>query len=173
MSASVDPGRQDGDRKDSPRLVGMGEVKATGLVLAGAGYQAFDGLVNLNLVHLMSTKRSHGDQTVLNAALSFPVWGDKLGGFLSLGATHGNRQHAQTYYGVSAAQAVSSGNPMFNAKAGWMSCDLSLGLNYTIDNHWSASASIGRHERLDSAADSPLFATEKATVGSASVSYRF
>ncbi|MEZ5706484.1 MAG: MipA/OmpV family protein [Burkholderiaceae bacterium] len=80
------------------------------------------------------------------------------------GATHGNRQHAQTYYGVTAAQAASSGNPVFNAKAGWMSCDLSLGLNYTIDNHWSASASIGRHERLNAAADSPLFATKKATV---------
>ncbi|MEZ5706485.1 MAG: hypothetical protein R3E56_15175 [Burkholderiaceae bacterium] len=37
--------------------MGMGKIKATGL-LAGAGYQAFDGLVNLNLVHLMSTKRS-------------------------------------------------------------------------------------------------------------------
>jgi MipA family protein len=173
LAASVDPGRKDGDSKHSPRLVGMGKIKASGLVMAGAGYQAFDGLLNLNAVHLMSTKGSHGNQTVLNAALSFPVWGDRLGGYLSLGATYGDRHHAQTYYGVTAAQAASSGNPVFNAKAGWMSCDLSLGLNYTIDNHWSASASIGRHELLDTAADSPLFATKKGTVGSASVSYRF
>jgi MipA family protein len=173
LAASADPGRKDGNRKDSPRLVGMGKVKASGLVLAGAGYQVLDGLLNLNVVHLMSTQRSQGSQTVLNAALGFPLWGDKLSGFVSLGATHGDRRHAQTYYGVTAEQAARSGNPVFNAEAGWISCDFSLGLNYEIDKHWSASASVGRHELRDVAELSPLFATKKGTVGSASVSYRF
>ena len=57
--------------------------------------------------------------------------------------------------------------------AGWISCDPRLGFNYTIDKHWSASASIGRHELRDSAAQSPLFATKKSNVGAVSVSYRF
>jgi MipA family protein len=173
LAAGADPGRKAGDRKDSPRLVGMDKIKASGLVMAGAGYQALEGLINLNAVHMMSTTRSHGSQTVLNAALNFPVWGDKLGGSVSLGATHADRKHAQTYYGVTPAQAASSGNPVFNAKAGWISCDLSLGLNYEIDKHWSASASVGRHELQDAAKLSPLFATKKSNVGSASVSYRF
>jgi MipA family protein len=173
VAAGVDSGRKDGDRKDSPRLVGMGKIKGSALVIAGGGYQMLDGLINLSAVHLVSTKRSHGSQTMLNAALNFPVWGDKLGGSVSLGATYGDRKHAQTYYGVTAAQAASSGNPAFNAKAGWISHDLNLGLNYQIDTQWSASASVGRRELQGAAELSPLFATKKSNVGSVAVNYRF
>lgn len=173
VAAGADPGRKDGDRKHSPRLVGMGKIDGTALAVAGAGYSALDGLIKLNATHIASAKRSYGSQTVINAALAFPIWGDKLGGSVSVGATHGDRNHAQTYYGVTAAQAARSGNRVYTAKAGWISCDLSVGLNYEIDKHWSASASVGRHELREAAALSPLFATKKSTVGAASVSYRF
>lgn len=173
VSAGADPGRKDGDRKDSPRLVGMGKIDGTALAIAGVGYSALEGLIKLNATHIASAKRSYGSQTVMNAAVSFPIWGDKLGGSVSLGATHADRNHAQTYYGVTTAQAARSGNRVYTATAGWISCDASLGLNYEIDKHWSASASIGRHELRESAALSPLFATKKSTVGAASVTYRF
>jgi MipA family protein len=173
VAASADPGRKAGDRKDSPRLVGMDKIEGSAVVIAGAGYQVLDGLINLSGMHLASAKRSHGSQTVLNAALNFALWGDKLSGSVSLAATHADRNHAQTYYGVTAAQATRSGNPVFNAKAGWISCELSLGLNVAIDKHWSASASVGRRELQDAAEQSPLFATKKSTVGAVSASYRF
>jgi MipA family protein len=173
VAVGADPGRKDGKRKDNPRLVGMGKINGSALVIAGAGYQVLDGLINFNAVHIMSATSKHGSQTVLNAALNFPIWGDKLSGSLSLGVTHADRKHAQTYYGVTSAQAARSGNPVFNAKAGWISCDGSLGLNYEIDKQWSASASVGRHELRNSAALSPLFATKKNNVGAVSVSYRF
>ena len=173
VAAGADPGRKDGDRKDSPRLVGMGKIDGAALAIAGVGYSALDGLFKLNATHIASAKGSYGSQTVINAALAFPIWGDKLGGSVSLGATHADRKHAQTYYGVTAAQAARSGNRAYHAKAGWISCDLSVGLNYEIDKHWSASASIGRHEMRESAALSPLFSTKKSTVGAASITYRF
>ncbi len=173
LAASADPGRKDGDRKDSPRLVRMGKIDGTALAVAFAGYQAFDGMVKLNASHLASAKREYGSQTLINAALNFPIMGEKLSGLLSLSATHADRKHAQTYYGVTAAQAARSGNRVYNAKAGWISCDYSVGLNYAIDKHWSATASVGRHELRESAELSPLFATKKSNVGAATVSYRF
>ncbi|TAG03853.1 MAG: MipA/OmpV family protein [Betaproteobacteria bacterium] len=173
VAASADPGRKDGDRKNSPRLVGMGKIDGTALAVAGVVYQAFDGLIKLNASQMMSAKRSYGSQTVINATLAVPIWGDKLGASLSLGATHADRKQAQTFYGVTPAQTARTGNRVYNAKAGWISCDASLGLSYQIDKNWSTSASIGRHELREAAALSPLFATKKSNVGSASISYRF
>lgn len=173
VAAGADPGRKDGHREDSPKLVGMGRIDGTALAMAGVGYSALEGLIKFNATHIVSAKRSYGSQTVINAALAFPVWGDKLLGSVSLGATYADRNHAQTYYGVTAAQAARTGNRVYTAKAGWISCDASLGLNYEIDKHWSASARVGRHELRDAAELSPLFATKKGTVGAASVTYRF
>jgi outer membrane scaffolding protein for murein synthesis (MipA/OmpV family) len=173
VAAGADPGRKDGDRKHSPRLVGMGKIDGTALAIAGGGYQAFDGLIKLDAAHMISAKRSYGSQTVMSAALAYPIWGDKLSGSLSLTATHADHKYAQTYYGVTTAQAARSGNRVYTARADWITCDASLGLNYQVDKHWSASASIGRHELREAAALSPLFATKKSTVGAASVSYRF
>lgn len=173
VAAGADPGRKAGDRKDSPRLVGMGKVDGAALAIASVGFSALDGLIKFNATHLVSAKRSYGSQTSVNASAAFPIWGDKLGGSVILGAAHADRNHAQTYYGVTSAQAASSGNRLYIAKAGWISCDLSVGLNYEIDKHWSAATSIGRHELREAAAQSPLFATKKSTVGAASVSYRF
>jgi outer membrane scaffolding protein for murein synthesis (MipA/OmpV family) len=173
VAAGADPGRKDGDRNDSPRLVGMGKIEGSALAIAGGGYQVLDGLINLSAMHLISSTRSHGSRTVLNAALNVPVWGDKVGGSLSLAATHADRKHAQTYYGVTPAQAARPGNPVFNAEAGWVSCDLSLAMNVEIDKHWSANASIGRRELIGSAEQSPLYANKKSNLGSVAVSYRF
>lgn len=172
VAIGVDPGRKAGDSKSSPRLVGMGKVESSALGMLGVSYQPLEGLVSLTAVQVSSTTRSQGSQTLINAAINFPVLGDKLTGYLSLGAAHADRKHAQTYYGVSPEQAARSGNPVYTARGGWISCDTSVGLNYAIDKNWSTSASVGRRERLGAAANGPLFVTQKTMVGSASVSYR-
>jgi outer membrane scaffolding protein for murein synthesis (MipA/OmpV family) len=173
VAIGADPGRKAGDRKSSPRLVGMGKVDSSALGMLGANYTAMDGLLSLTAVHVASTTRSQGSQTLINATVSFPLLGDKLTGYLSLGAAYADRKHAQTYYGVSAAQSAQSGNPVYAAKSGWVSCDTHVGVNYVLDKNWSAGASLGRHERLGAASQGPLFSTKKATVGATSVSYRF
>lgn len=173
VAIGADPGRKAGDRKSSPRLVGMGKVDSSVLGMLGANYTAMDGLLSLTAVHAASTTRSQGSQTLIDATVSFPLLADRLSGTLSLGAAYADRKHAQTYYGVSAAQSAQSGNPVYAAKSGWVSCDTRVGLNYIVDKHWSAGASLGRHERLGAASQGPLFSIKKATVGSMSVSYRF
>lgn len=173
VAAGADPGRKDGDRKDSPRFVGMGKVEGSALAILGVGYQALDGLLSFNAVHVQSARRSQGAQTQFSAALSFPLVGDWLTGTVSLGATHADGKHAQTYYGVTPAQAARSGHPAYQAASGWLRCELNLGLNYTIDANWSLNVSAGRLERRASAAGSPLYSTPKDTVGAVSASYRF
>lgn len=173
VAMGVDPGRKLGDSTLSPRLVGMGKVESSGLGMLGVNYQAHDGLISLTAVQVTSTASSQGSQTLVSAVVNVPVWGDALSGYVSLAAAYADRKHAQTFYGVTPEQAARSGNPVYAAGAGWISCDTTVGLNYAIDRHWSAGASVGRHERLGAAAQGPLFATRASMVGSVSVGYRF
>lgn len=173
VAIGADPGRKAGDSQHSPRLVGMGKVASAGLGMVGVRYQLLEGRVSISAVQVASSKRSQGSQTLIHAVLNFPIWEDRLSGSLSLGAAHADRSHAQTYYGVSPAQSTRSGNPVYSPRGGWITCDTSVGLNYVLDSNWTASASVGRQERIGVASRSPLFDTKKSTVGSASVGYRF
>jgi outer membrane protein len=174
-AAGFQPGRKEskaGDKKDNPRLVGMGKIKGSGLLAFGVGAAPLDGLVNLHAVLLKSTSSEQGMTAAFGAGVGFPVWGPVSGSF-ELGATYADRKHMQTFYGVTSAQSLRSGNRVFTPKAGLANSSLSLGLNWEIDQQWSASASVGREQRLGDAKKSPLFKNKNDTISSVSVSYRF
>jgi outer membrane scaffolding protein for murein synthesis (MipA/OmpV family) len=169
------PGRKEskaGDKKDNPRLVGMGRVQSSGLLMLGFGAAPLDGLVNLNAVLLKPTRSEQGLTAAFGAGVGFPVWGP-VSGSVEVGATYADRKHMQTFFGVTSAQSLRSGNPVFTPKAGLMESTVSLGLNWEIDKQWSASASVGRMQRMGDAKKSPLFKTKNDTSASVSVSYRF
>jgi MipA family protein len=166
------PGREAGKAKDSPRLVGMGKVKAAGLLVLGADYAPFGDLLHLNAVTLAATDRDQGYSARLGATVGFPVWGD-ISGFVDAGVTYGDRKHAQTFYGVTPAQAASSGNPAYTPKAGWTGAELAVGLSWSINKQWSADASVGRTQLRGIAASSPLFTRRNQPTASVSVSYAF
>jgi MipA family protein len=174
-AAGFQPGRKEskvGDKKANPRLVGMGKIKGGGLLILGVGASPLDGLVNLNAAVLKSTNSEQGMTAAFGAGVGFPIWGPVSGSF-DVGATYADRKHMQTFYGVTSAQSLRSGNQVFTPKAGLATSNLSLGLNWEIDQQWSASASVGREQRLGDAKKSPLFKNKSDTISSVSVSYRF
>jgi MipA family protein len=169
------PGRKEskaGNTKENQRLVGMGKIKGSAVFLLGVGAAPLDGLVNLNAVLLKPTVSEQGMMANFGAGIGFPVWGP-VSGSVEFGATYADRKHMQTFYGVTAAQAGRSGNAVFTPKAGFASSSVSLGLNWEIDKQWSASASVGREQRMGDAKKSPLFKNNSDTTASISVSYRF
>ena len=173
VAGAYNPGRKEGTRNESPRLVGMGKVPASADILLGASAELLDGLLSVQATHTRSSRSEQGSTTSFGATIGAPVWGDSVSAFLSVDATHADAKHAQTYYGVTAAQAIRSGNRAFRAKAGFVSSGLTLGLNWDIDKHWSATASVGRQTLRGSAALSPLTTRKNSTTAGLGVSYRF
>jgi MipA family protein len=175
VAVGYDAGRKESkanDKKANQRLVGMGEVKSGGLLVVGVGVAPFDGLVNFQAALLKSTRSENGTSAIVGAGVGFPVWGP-VSGFADVGVTYADSKQMQTLYGVTAAQSARSGNPIYTPKAGLVSTTFSLGLNWEINEQWSASASVGREQLMGDAKDSPLFKTKNDNISSFSVSYRF
>lgn len=173
VGAGLNPGRKEGKPNDNPRLVGMGKVPASAELLVGASAELLDGLLSVNATHMRSSRSEQGGTTSFGATVGVPVWGDSVSAFLSVNAIHADAKHAQTYYGVTAAQAARSGNRVFRAKGGIIGSDLTLGLNWSIDKQWSASASLGRETKRGSAALSPLTTRKNSSTAALGVSYTF
>ena len=173
VGGGFNPGRKEGKPNDNPRLVGMGKVPASAELLLGGSAELLDGLLSVHATHTRSSRSEQGGTTSFGATVGMPLWGDSVSGFLGVNATHADAKHAQTYYGVTAAQAARSGNRVFRAKGGIISSDLTLGLNWSIDKQWSATASVGRETKRGSAALSPLTTQKNSTTAALGVSYTF
>lgn len=161
-----------GNKKDNQRLVGMGQVSGSGLWVAGFNAAPLGELVELSVVLLKSTRSEQGLTAIVGAGIGLPVWGP-VNAYVEAGATYGDRKNNQTFFGVTAAQATRSGNPVFSPKAGFVGSKLSVGLEWEIDKQWSASASVGREQLMGEAKKSPLFLDRSDTTAALSVSYKF
>jgi outer membrane scaffolding protein for murein synthesis (MipA/OmpV family) len=161
-----------GNKKDNQRLVGMGQVSGSGLWVAGFNAAPLGELVELSVVLLKSTRSEQGLTAIVGAGIGLPVWGP-VNAYVEAGAIYGDRKNNQTFFGVTAAQATRSGNPVFSPKAGFVGSKLSVGLEWEIDKQWSASASVGREQLMGEAKKSPLFLDRSDTTAALSVSYKF
>lgn len=78
----------------------------------------------------------------------------------SLKATYVDKKYAQTYFGVSSADALASGLPTYTLKGGVRDLTLGLKATYRLNDRWSVSA-LGNYKRLlGDFADSPVVKIE-------------
>ena len=119
-----------------------------------------------------AAKRANGSFLTLGTSLGFPVYG-KLYGSVDLTAELADRNYAQTYYGVTAAQSVRSGYRELRPKAGLISTSASVGLNYELTKEWSLGASLGATRLMGDAAKSPIFSKRTESSASLFASYVF
>jgi MipA family protein len=101
---------------------------------------------------------------------------DTLSANVGLAATWANRKHMQEYFGVNAAQSVTSGYAVYNGKSGFKSVGINLGLDYMWSEHLSFGIGAGYTKLLKNAADSPIVKKEGSSnqyTASISTSYRF
>lgn len=104
-------------------------------------------------------------------------WEQRLGSSAQLGvglslALAGDR-YMQTYYGVSEAQAASTGLPVYKPGAGLRDVTTSINLRQHLGPEWTALASLAASRQLGPAAASPLTRQRNGWSASLAAARRF
>lgn len=70
----------------------------------------------------------------------------------------GSDEYADTYFGVTPAEAAASGGSFrsFDAEGGAMTAGVELGMTYEIDENWGLDGAVVYEQFVGSAADSPI-----------------
>jgi MipA family protein len=89
------------------------------------------------------------------------------------GATWGNSQYQNTFFGVNQAQSAASGLPQYQAHAGLRDIYLSFEADYLITKHWTATATVKIAQLQSSAAHGPVTQSRQQTTTTAALSYTF
>ena len=84
-----------------------------------------------------------------------------------------NSQTMQTYFGVSEAQSLQSGNPVYSPGAGLRDVGASLNLSYQVTPKISVSGGIKATSLIGDARNSPIVTSPQSVSGSLSVGYAF
>jgi outer membrane scaffolding protein for murein synthesis (MipA/OmpV family) len=168
VGAAYSPKRK---ASDDVRLRGMGDVQASPLILLNATWSPLEFL-SFTAQYSAATKRTNGSFLTVGTALGFPLM-DKLSGFVEVSGVIADQKYMQAYYGVTAAQAATSGYRVFTPRAGLVNTSVSLGVNYEWSEQWSLGASVGRTRLMREAAKSPIFPRRDEPSANVFASYTF
>lgn len=120
-----------------------------------ASSQAGRGRLSAGLQLASGVGDREGVSASLQAGYHFPI-SSRVRISLRSSITWADEQFMQTFYGIDAAGAVSSGLASFEAEPGLESAGLSAAVNYRLNEKWSATALASFDRLLNSAADSPI-----------------
>lgn len=169
LSFRYDQGRSE---SDSPQLSGMGDIKPTirarlGLRWEPAPYWAVGLATSTDVL-------GRGGGYLVDAGISrtFPLTASQR---IILGAslTGAGDRYLQTWYGVSEAQSLASGYPVYKPSEGLRDVGLTATWRMEIDPQWAGFVGVGTSRLLGPAADSPLTTNRNGTSVSAGIARRF
>jgi outer membrane protein len=152
LAARVDGGR---NASSSPALAGMGDVDATIRARLSATWRPEPGWLLNAAASIDALGRGEGIAGEVSFAREVPVAAKTYwtwGGSLSLG----DQTYMQTWYGVTPAQATSSGYPVYTPSAGLRSIALSTGIRSDFVQDWVGFVNLGVSQALGPVLDSPL-----------------
>jgi outer membrane scaffolding protein for murein synthesis (MipA/OmpV family) len=92
---------------------------------------------------------------------------------LFAGLDYANQAKMQTFFGVTAAQASSSGNPVYTPGAGIAGSGVGSIWRHAFKQHWVGILEVGAISLRGGAADSPLTARKTSGLAVFSTGYRF
>jgi outer membrane protein len=75
---------------------------------------------------------------------------------IGVGATYGNAQFMNTYFGVSSSDAAKTGLKRFDADSGFRDVNASLAAVFHFSMNWHLAAGIKYFNLINDAADSPI-----------------
>ena len=160
---SVEGKRLDGVENVPSRLLGGGFVnyylnpglRLTNSVLVGAGRDSDGAFWNIGLQHLAGNIAPHHTLS------------------LAAGLSLGNRSYMQSYFGVSALDALRSGNRKYTPGAGFKDTSASVRWNWTLSPSWMLSSNVRVTRLLGNAKNSPLVEHPTNLTVSTGLAYRF
>jgi outer membrane scaffolding protein for murein synthesis (MipA/OmpV family) len=109
----------------------------------------------------------------IGAYMPMPGSSAKFAWFLGPTVTVADGRYAQTYFGVSHAQASSTNYKYFKAHAGFESAGIGLSTNYFVTQHVIISVDAAYDRLLAAAAKSPVTDTKNEAVVSLAATYKF
>ena len=92
---------------------------------------------------------------------------------LSAGLTIANRQHVQSFFGVSPEQSLRSGNPVYAASGGIKDVHLGARWNWAVSPAWLFTAGAQATRLTGSAKDSPLVERPTNVTVTTALAWRF
>ena len=93
--------------------------------------------------------------------------------YFDISGNASDKNYAQAYYGVTDAQATSSGYRQFTPGAGWSTVNALLGFEYRYAKNWALNVQFGQLRYLDKAKSSPLVAADTDFIAGIYTTYRY
>ena len=156
----------------SEKLKGMGDVEGNATALLSLGYKPFSLLELTVAGEIPLSQRQNGKN--VHAGVTAHLL-DAAHDNVSLGLAAGlaDKDYAQTYYGVTAAQARTSKFGAYRPKAGLYEASAMLTWQHRFGEKWSVTSMLGATHLLRDAAKSPLVERKTTPTGAIYVGYSY
>jgi outer membrane scaffolding protein for murein synthesis (MipA/OmpV family) len=169
LSLRLDGGRSE---RTAPEFAGLGDIRRTVRARAVVTWRPSETW-RVNLAWNPDLL-NHGGGNYADTGLD---WDHRLAPSLvltlSAGASWGDREHMQAYFGITPAQAQRTAYPMYAAGAGWRDATAQAKLRWEASKDWILIGSLGARRMLGPAAQSPLTQARDGWIVIAGVGRRF
>ena len=171
-SIGINGGRQEsyGKNNGHNRLTGMGDIDPRAQANLFLNYDAGALHVNTGLHQTLGDRRG----TSVSVSGRYDLLATKTDLVeLTGGFSYFNKQEMNTYFGVSKAQSVTSGNADYSSKAGIAGAGVGINWRHAINQNWVTTVSANVSRLGDNAANSPLSDRRTNSGVGTSIAYRF
>ncbi len=151
---------------DDPALAGLPDIRRTLRARLNSNVKLGAGLSTSMSYSTDLLGRGGGAQLGWSLGYAWAPWAQATAS-VGVGATWADRQHMQTYFGVTPAVAQASGRTAFAAGAGLSDLQAGAALQVPLGGHWVLMGGLGLTRLQGDAAASPL--TRRASGATASV----
>lgn len=146
------------DENDSPDLAGLGNTGTSVELGLFASYTI--GPTRLRIRGRQDIASGHSGM-LITPDIGVAIYrSDRLAVTGSLSATWADGDYMDTYFSVTAAQALASGLAVFDATSAFKDLSLSVGANYSFSDQWAFVGNAGYSKLLSDAKNSPIVAVQ-------------
>jgi outer membrane protein len=174
VAASISPSlsrrERDGNADSPNRLSGMGDVAQVAQANLFGNYDAGPYHVAAEFQHELGSR--DGIEFQLSGLYDIVSSPQNLVQLFA-GVDYANQAKMQTFFGVTDAQASSSGNASFTPTAGIAGSGVGASWRHAFSQNWVGALDVAMISLSGSAADSPLTARKTSVYSVASFGYRF
>ena len=170
LGASRSRTEQAGSADTPNRLSGMGDVPPKGQANLFGNYD--DGLYHAYAWFQQELGDRNGVELQL-AGLYDLISSPQDLAQLYAGLDYANQTKMQTFFGITSAQASSSGNPVYTPQAGVAGSGVGALWRHAFNQNWVGTLDVSAISLLGSAADSPLTARQTSCAAFVTAGYRF
>jgi len=163
-------GGRDPDDIDSGYLDGFAEIDASAIFGARLGYSFGPAEAYVELEHYLGG--SDGTSATVGVEYEQDLTA-RLSLNANLSATFSDDKYMESYFGVTAADALLTGYEPYKAGSGLRRVDLSIGAQYALTERWFVMGEIGVGQLSDDAKDSPIVRDDVQSKATMLVGFRF